>query len=430
MGRSVQAGLLVAWVSAALGSEEPAPVRAALPDPLVLQSGARVQSAREWSEKRRPELLALFQSEMYGPIPPAPSLPPALAQVRGRVILEKPGLFGGKARLKLVAIETGGEGFPVIDLLLVLPNNRGTEKRERPVPVFLAMNFCGNHALVEDSEVPLPQGWLYPSCRGVTDNHATAAGRGGQAADWAIEQTIDRGYALASFCSADVDPDRAESADGLHRALRKKAGLQGAPEPSHRGSIAAWAWGFHRCVDHLVTDAALDAKRIIALGHSRNGKTALLAAAFDPRIALAIPHQAGCGGTAPSRGTVGESVRAINDRFPHWFGSGFKKYNENPGALPFDQHSLVALVAPRPVLFSNAVEDSWANPAGQLDVLRAADPVYRLLGVEGIAIREMPPPGKLVATRLGYFIRAGSHSMIPEDWRAFLDFADAQLGKP
>ena len=112
----------------------------------------------------------------------------------------------------------------------------------------------------------------------------------------------------------------------------------------------------------MLTDRDIDPKRIAVVGHSRNGKAALLAAAFDERIALAVPLQAGCGGTAPSRGKVGESVKQINTSFPHWFNAEFKKFNEQPDRLPFDQHCLIALCAPRPVLLPNAVEDEWANP--------------------------------------------------------------------
>src|SRR5207244_12102068 len=137
-----------------------------------------------------------------------------------------------------------------------------------------------------------------------------------------------------------------------------------------------------------------------------------------------IPHQAGCGGTAPSRGKVGESVKQINNGFPHWFNGAFKEFNDKTDRLPFDQNCLTALVAPRPVLFSNAVEDTWANPEGQFDVLKAADPVYRFLGVEGLKAKRLPQVGKLVNSRLGYFIRSGKHSMTREDWQVFLEFAD------
>src|SRR2546423_8240418 len=123
-------------------------------------------------------------------------------------------------------------------------------------------------------------------------------------------------------------------------------------------AIAAWAWGISRVIDYLLTLKEIDREKIAVVGHSRNGKATLLAAALDERIALAIPLQAGCGGTAPSRGKVGESVKQINDHFPHWFDGAFKGFNTMPDRLPFDQHCLVALAAPRPVLFANAVEDT------------------------------------------------------------------------
>jgi hypothetical protein len=142
-----------------------------------------------------------------------------------------------------------------------------------------------------------------------------------------------------------------------------------------------------------------------------------------------IPHQAGMGGSAPSRGTVGESIKQINTSFPHWFNAAYKRFNDQPEKLPVDQNALVALCAPRPVLFSNAVDDTWANPNGQFEVLLAADPVYRFLGVEGLAVKKAPPLDQLVNSRLGYWVRSGKHSMTREDWRIFADFADRHLPK-
>jgi hypothetical protein len=164
-------------------------------------------------------------------------------------------------------------------------------------------------------------------------------------------------------------------------------------------------------------------------GHSRNGKTALLAGALDQRFAIVIPSQAGCGGTAPSRGTVGESVERINSVFPHWFNGTFPRFNRQVQKLPFDQHCLMALVAPRPLLLTNATGDQWANPAGQFDMLKRAEPVYRLLGAPGCGADQLPAENELVNTRLGYFIRAGRHDMGPAEWSAWLDFADKHLGE-
>ena len=392
------------------------PARAGLPDPLVLLDGRRVTSARQWLDERRPELKALFQHYMYGAIPPRPER----LELRQEAVY--PDFLGGKATLKLVTLTCGPEGGPRMDLMVIVPN-----ARRRPAPVFLALNFCGNYTITGDSRVPLTRGYTYGNCGGV-DGKASEQWRGSQEADWALDQTIERGYALATFHNGDVDGDGVDAPGRLAASLAHPVEGRGArPATSDRGTIALWAWGFHRAVDYLVTDPDVDARRIAVVGHSRNGKTALLAAAFDERIALAIPHQAGCGGTAPSRGKVGESVKQINEGFPHWFNGEFKKFNDGPERLPFDQHSLVALCAPRPVLFSNAVEDTWANPDGQFEMLRAAEPVYRLLEAGGLESPDKPGMGKLSGGVLGYFIRAGKHSMTREDWKVFLDFADRHL---
>jgi hypothetical protein len=380
--------------------------------PLVLQSGKPVTSPSEWMNQRKPELESLFQHYMYGTIP--------RVRTRATVLGKYPDFLDNKATLKLVSLEVGSGNAPKINLMLVIPN-----QRTAPAPVFLTLNFCGNHALTTDARVPLARGWMYDWSQGVTNHAATEAARGSQAADWPLRRIIERGYALASFYNGDVDSDRQDVSEGLYAWL---AGNDSAKNnPTNRGTIAAWAWGFHACVDYLVKDPDLDPKKIAALGHSRNGKAALLAAAFDDRIAIAFPHQAGCGGSAPSRGKTGESVKAINDRFPHWFNPEFKKFNDAPELLPFDQNCLVALCAPRAVLFSAAEEDQWANPKGQFEVLRTAEPVYRFLGVEGLGVQQMPPDNHLVGERLGYFIREGKHSMTAKDWEVFMDFADKQF---
>lgn len=417
--------LLVAvlWLGFSLARAEEFPDVAALPahhelpDPLVMFNGERVSTKEQWVNRRRPELTALFQHYMYGYMPPPPD------QIRAIVDREESQYFGGKATLREVTIAFGPPEAPRIQLLEVVPNHRS-----KPAPVFVGMNFCGNHTLLNDPLVRLPSRWMPARCPGVTDNGATDEGRGTQVDVWAIEQVIDRGYAIATFYSGDIDPDRPDFSDGIHPHYLKPGQTQ--PGPRDWGTIAAWAWGIHRAVDYLHQDQDIDRDRIAVIGHSRLGKTALLAAAFDERIRLAIPHQAGCGGTAPSRGKVGESVKQINESFPHWFNDEFTRFNEHPELLPFDQHALVALVAPRPVLFTNAVEDTWANPEGQFQVLQASEPVYRLLEAGGLDATAMPELNQLIDSRLGYYIRPGKHSMGREDWKVFLEYADKQFGKP
>jgi hypothetical protein len=389
------------------------PSRPELPDPLVMLDGTKVSSKEQWVEKRRPELKALFQHYMYGTIPPA-------GTVTAKVLHEDAKALGGKATLREVAVSALPEHE--FRLLIVVPNGR-----KGPAPCFVGPNFSGNHTLVDDPKVAVTSAWMYPNRPGVKDGKATDEGRGTQKDVWNLEGSIDRGYAVATFYPGEIDPDRADVRAGIRPLL---------PKDLDTTTIACWAWGIHRAVDHLTTlKDEVDPKRLIAVGHSRLGKTALLATAFDDRIAMAIPLQAGTGGSAPSRpigseASKAESVKRINTSFPHWFNGRFKEFNDDPTKLPFDQNCLVALCAPRPVLFSNASEDLWANPEGQFEVLKAADPVYRLLGASGLEAKTVPALGQLEAGRLGYFIRPGKHSMTRTDWEAFWDYADKQLGKP
>ena len=259
------------------------PSRPDLPEPLVMLDGTKVASKEQWIEKRRPELKDLFQHYMYGTIPP-PKV------VTAKVLHEDAKAFGGKATLREVSLTAlPGHEFR---LLVVVPNSR-----KRPAPCFVGPNFGGNHALVDDPKVALPTSWMWPSPTGVKDNKATEEGRGKQKDVWNLEQSIDRGYAVATFYYGDIDPDRADVRGGIRPLL---------PKDLDTATIACWAWAIHRAVDYLTTlTEEVDPKRIAAVGHSRLGKTALLATAFDERIALAIPHQAGCGGTAPSRARSG-----------------------------------------------------------------------------------------------------------------------------
>ena len=390
------------------------PSRAELPDPLVMLDGTRVTTKEQWTEKRRPELKALFQHYMYGTIPPT-------GAVRAKTLHEDTKAFGGKATLREVSLSAlPGHDFRV---LVVVPNDRKVR-----AACFVGPNFSGNHTLVDDPKVAVTSAWMYPNRTGGKENKAANDGRGTAKDVWNLAGSIDRGYAVATFYPGEIDPDRADLRAGIRPLL---------PKDVDTATIACWAWGIHRVVDYLTVtlNEEIDPKRLIAVGHSRLGKTALLATAFDDRIAMAIPLQAGTGGSAPSRpigpkADKAESVKRINTSFPHWFNGRFKEFNDDPARLPFDQHCLVALCAPRPVLFPNAEEDLWANPEGQFEVLKAADPVYRLLDAGGLDAKTVPPNGKLVDSRLGYFIRAGKHSMTREDWQAFWDFADKQLPKP
>jgi hypothetical protein len=399
---------------------EQLPANPKFPDPLVMMDGTKVTTKEQWETKRKPELKALFQHYMYGRLPPTPK------RQSYRVLFSDDKAFGGKAKLSEVKISFEEPSLDrAVYVLFVVPN-----QVTKP-PVFVGMNFCGNHTLLDDERIHLPEGWVRNSCAGAVNERATDKGRGGQKDLWNIDLILERGYALACFYSGDIDPDTPDMSDGIGPAFYKPG--ETAPAPDDAATIMLWAWGFHRVIDfiHAAAKDEVDPQRIAVVGHSRNGKTALLAGAFDERIALVIPLQAGCGGTAPSRTSDmrAESVKRINTSFPHWFCGNFKKFNDDTSKLPFDQHCLIALCAPRPVLLPNAEEDLWANPSGQFELLQAASPVYRLLGVEGLADGAKPEMNKLTDSRLGYFIRPGKHAMTRADWEVFLAYADKQLKK-
>lgn len=390
------------------------PARPGLPDPTVMLDGTKVSSKADWESKRRPELKALFEHYMYGRQPAAP------AAVTAKVLFSDDKAFGGKGTLTEVELTVGGPAWPKVYLLIARPN--GTT----PAGCFVGPNFGGNHLLTTDERVRIPTAWVPPSYPGVKDGKATAAGRGKQADSWPLAEVVARGYAVATFYCGDIQPDRPGVAEGVRAAAGVAAGTA---DPADTATIMWWAWGIQRAVDYLVTATGIDARRLAVVGHSRLGKTALLAGAFDPRIAVVIPNQAGCGGSGPSRHAdpKAEPVERINKAFPHWFNGHFKAFGADPSKLPFDQNGLVALCAPRPVLFTNAAEDLWANPSGQFAVLRAANPAYRLCGVEGVTAEAMPAANQLLASRLGYWIRPGRHAMTPADWKTYMDYADVWL---
>ena len=391
------------------------PSQAEMPNPCVMLDGTKITTKADWEAKRRPELKAAFEHYMYGNFPAKPD------KVTAKVLFEDAKAFGGKGSLREVEITFGPPEWPKIYLLVASPNGK------TPTACFVGPNFGGNHLVTDHEKVRIPTEWVPDRYPGVVKNQASAEGRGKQADTWPLAQIIEKGYAVATFYCGDIQPDRPTVAEGMRKTLPVPAG---EANPAETATVMWWAWGTHRAVDYLVMAKDIDAKRLAVVGHSRLGKTALLAGAFDDRIAVVIPHQSGCGGAGPSRSknAKAEPVSRINTAFPHWFCGNFKAFNDDTTKLPFDQNGLVAICAPRPVLMTNAEDDQWANPDGQFDVLKAAVPAYALYDLpKPLVADKMPAAGKLAPERLGYFIRTGKHSMTPDDWKVFLEYGDIWL---
>jgi hypothetical protein len=387
-----------------------------LPDPLVMANGRRVKDAADWRENRRPEVLKLFERFEYGKTPGGR---PADMTFEVRSVVKD--ALDGKAIRKEVRVHfTKDAAGPKMDLLLYLPADA-----KKPVPVFLGLNFKGNHAIHRDRGISLADCWLRNDPEhGVTEHRATEQSRGAAASRWPVEKILARGYGLATVCYTDIAPDDGnEFTKGVHRLFFKPG--QTRPEPAEWGAIGAWAWGLSRALDYLETDQEVDAKHVAVLGHSRLGKTSLWAGAQDERFALVISNDSGRGGASITRRQFGEPVGFIATVVGYWFCGNYRQFIDCVDVLPVDQHMLIALMAPRPVYIASAVEDTWADPHGEFLSGKNADPVFRLLGTDGLPVQENPPVDKPVLNgTIGYHVRHGDHDVTDYDWQCFMDFAD------
>jgi (4-O-methyl)-D-glucuronate---lignin esterase len=388
-----------------------------LPDPLVAENGQQIKTQQQWHGQRRAQVLKLFEEQVYGIAPGPPD------DVRYRELSRNLNALDGRAiRKEIRVLFTGKEDGPFMDILILMP-----KERPRPIPTFVGLNFAGNHATDPDPTIRLSESWMRAgNKKGIVDNRATEAARGVSASRWPYAMVIERGYALATIYYGDIDPDYDDGfQNGVHPLFYQQG--QKRPGPDQWGSISAWAWGLSRAMDYFATDHDIDHQRVAVMGHSRLGKTSLWAGASDPRFALVVSNNSGCGGAALSRRRFGETVGRINRVFPHWFCDNFKQYNDREDQLPIDQHMLIALIAPRPVLICSAEEDRWADPRGEFLSAVGADGVYRLLGTDGIASDKMPPVNQPILSTIGYHIRPGQHDVTAADWKVYLDFADQHM---
>jgi hypothetical protein len=350
-----------------------------LPDPLKA-----VKTVSMWESTRRPEILKLFEDNVYG------QMPTDFDSIGFTSVNYSDHALDGRAKLKEIDIKVSRNNQSVtVHLILFIPTS-----------------------------TPKPGVFLLINNRGAENIDPT---RKTKSEFWPVEMVIDSGYAIAAFNVRDLAPDNKDSF-----AI---AALRLYPEqltaPNGMRAIGAWAWGASRVMDYLVTDPDVDSKKVAVVGHSRGGKTALWAAAQDQRFAMCISNCSGNTGAKLSRRNFGETVNIINTAFPHWFTTNYKKYNNNEAALPVDQHMLISLIAPRPFYATNASKDLWADPTGTFLALKNAEKVYALYGLKS----SLPasPPGidhPIIKPPLAYHNHEGEHNMTVYDWKNFVVYAN------
>jgi hypothetical protein len=392
-----------------------------LPDPLKLKNGKRVTTAKMWWKERRPEIVADFDSEVLGRVP---------AHVPGvswEVTDTKTEMLGGVAVVKKTlkghvdnALDPEGKDSNLrvdIDLVVGTPANAAG-----PVPVIMELAFSQEFMTAITKSIP----------------EMIPGGPGNTGPSWQ-EQVIKRGWGYAVLLPTSYQDD---GGAGLNRGIIGLVGeinKRGQPrsDPAEWGTLRAWAWGASRALDYLETDKQVDGKQVGIEGHSRFGKTALVAMAYDPRFKVAYISSAGTGGDKLYRHVVGEQLEnlAAAPTFYYWMAGNFMKYAGplTTGDLPVDAHELIALCAPRPVFVgvgSMTAGDEWADPRGEFLGAVGAGPVYRLLGKKDLGTTEFPPmETALTDGDLAFREHRFGHTPGP-NWPAFLDFAGRYLKGP
>lgn len=390
-----------------------------IPDPLVCLDGSKVADAQTWMTKRRPELLELYRSQMHGRSPQKP------AELKFQVSTTSTSAFNGLATRKEISMLVGSEpDAPVVHILLYIPNSA------KQVPAIVGGNFDGNHTISTDPDVPIRDQWWWDNIKKQDFLKAPRLGRASAADTWQLETILKRGYALATFYRGDVEPDYPQGwKHGLRGYFLKKSG-KAEFAPDDWGTIGAWAWTLSRTLDYLESDPSIDSKHVVVFGHSRLGKTALWAGATDERFALVISNNSGECGASLSKRVFGETIEDGNTTNPHWFNANFKQYDNHPERLQFDAHELIALSAPRPIYIASAELDIWADPQGEFLAAKAAEPVYRLFGKDGVGCETQPQLNHACSAGfIAYHIRTGKHSVTAYDWEQYLAYADRHFGR-
>lgn len=389
-------------------------------DPLKFNDGSPVTTSAEWWQRRRPEIVRLFEENVFGRTPPNARVP-----LRAHVVeIDRHALHGRAIRKQIDLYFTPeGDRGAKMRVLLYLPAHA-----RRRNAVVLGLNFGGNQTVLDDSAIrPTPVWTKAKGSAQLEHKLPDDKTRGAQTQEWQVEKVIGRGYGLATASYGDLEPDFKDASQHSIRQLFLRPG-QTVPDADEWGAIGAWAWGLSRAVDYLVTDKDVDPARIAVTGHSRLGKTADWAAAQDMRFAAVLSTESGKGGQSLSRREIGETVQHLEHSFPYWFCANYARWVGHDQEIPADGNLLLSLIAPRPLYVASAIGDEWSDPRGEFLSAESASRVYVLLGKKGLVGTTMPAVNQpMLQGGVAYHVRSGIHDVTAFDWNEYLDFLDLQF---
>jgi hypothetical protein len=424
--------------SPATYNEEDANPYPNLPDPLTLKNGQKVTTAAVWRNRRRPELLEDFQREIYG------RTPKNVPKVTWKVVNTAEGTDGEIPTVtKQLLGDVDNSAYPALTVIIQATLTTPA-KATGPVPVII--QFGGG-------AVPLPEGTTAPpnpcappggfGARGAGGRGGPPAGgrAGGPPAGptWQ-QQLLAKGWGYANLNTGSVQGD---CGAGLTAGI---IGLVNKGQPRKLddwGALSAWGWGASRLLDYFETDKTVDSRRVGVTGHSRSGKAALVAMAFDERFAIGYISSSGQGGAKLHRRKYGETIENVANSFYHWMAGNYLKYTARWDTMPVDSHELIALCAPRPVFLSAGnnpgplnpdgtvpVNDAWVDAKGSFLAAVGAGPVYKLLGAKDLGTTVFPPiDTAIIDGDLGFRQHTQGHTPAPT-WPTFIEFASRYFQKP
>jgi hypothetical protein len=401
--------------NAANNDESKATQYTSLPDPLVFKNGKPVKTAKDWYRKRRPEIVELFDREIYGRVPESvPKVTWELVKTTNDTVAKT--LVVTK---KLIG-HVDNSSYPAItvniDLTLVTP-----VYAKGPVPVIMEFGFS------------FPAGFRAPAANASNNANAAPRPQGPSGPTWQ-QQVLEAGWGYAILVPGSI---QADNGAGLTQGIIGLANKGQYRKADDWGALRAWAWGASRAMDYFETDKTVDAGKVAVEGVSRYGKAAIVTLAYDERFATGFIASSGAGGTKLYRRIFGEQVEnlAASGEY-HWFAGNFIKYAADPltqNDLPVDAHELVAMCAPRPVFISAgspAIEGGWVDGKGMFLGGVYAGPVYKLLGKKDLGTTEFPPiETSLIDGDIAYRMHSGGHTAGP-NWPYFIQFAKRYFDTP